>query len=164
MRHRRSGHVINISSIAGIVGYSFSSIYCASKFAMTGWSEALSSELEPFGIKVTVVHPGRFRTNFLDSSSMHNGDLKIPDYEQVSSESSSALEAANHQQAGDPKKFGAAIRQIVASAKPPIRFGAGTDATTTILGKADSLRETTEAWRELSASTDIKYQVSVVSH
>jgi hypothetical protein len=74
---------------------------------------------------IAPLHPGRFR---------------------------SALEAANHEQAGDLRKFVGAIRQTFASAKSPIRFGPGIDATTTILGNADSLRETTQAWRELSAS------------
>lgn len=156
MRQRRSGHVINISSIGGIVGYAFSSLYCSTKFAMAGWSESLSLELAPFGINVTVVHPGQFRTDFLDGSSMLRGDLDVPAYRDLSYEKARVLDAVNHKQAGDPVKFGQAIVTIASLEDPPIRFGVGTDAITTILGKSDSLRETTEAFRSLSAATDIE--------
>ncbi|MBX3573567.1 MAG: SDR family oxidoreductase [Mesorhizobium sp.] len=80
MRAHRSGHVITISSMVGLVGVDGGSVYCASKFAVAGWSEALSVELARFGIHATSVHPGYFRTDFLDRSSRRLADLSIDDY------------------------------------------------------------------------------------
>lgn len=155
MRKRGSGHVINVSSIGGIVGYAFSSIYCSTKFAMAGWSESLSLELESFGIHVTVVHPGQFRTDFLDGSSMLQGDLRVPEYSEYSAEKAAALDAVNHLQVGDPAKFGEAMVTLAAMENPPARLGAGTDAIKTFLGRSEALRENVEAFRSLMASTDI---------
>jgi NAD(P)-dependent dehydrogenase (short-subunit alcohol dehydrogenase family) len=155
MRKHGSGHVINVSSIGGIVGYATASLYCSTKFAMAGWSESLSLELESFGINVTVVHPGQFRTDFLDGSSMLRGDLHVPEYREHSAEKAAALDAVNHLQAGDPAKFGEAMVKLAAMENPPARLGAGTDAIETFLGRAEALRENVEAFRSLMASTDI---------
>jgi NAD(P)-dependent dehydrogenase (short-subunit alcohol dehydrogenase family) len=86
MRSQRHGHIVTISSISGIIGYDGSSIYCAAKFAVTGWSESLSLELGRFGIKATAVLPGQFRTDFLDPSSVQHGEIEIDDYRQSSAD------------------------------------------------------------------------------
>ncbi|MEX1827477.1 oxidoreductase [Luteibacter sp. CQ10] len=155
MRAQRSGHVLTISSTAGIIGFQGSSMYCATKFAVSGWSESLSQELAPFGIKATCVHPGPFRTDFLDSTSVFYGDLEIDDYREFSRARREALDKANHNQDGDPVKFGEAVVDLVAAANPPVRWVAGSNAFETVLGRADDLRDNALEWRELSTSTDI---------
>ncbi|WP_413726970.1 SDR family oxidoreductase [Sodalis sp. RH16] len=101
MRAQRSGHVITVSSTCGIAGFDGASIYCATKFAVSGWSESLSIELEPFGIKATCIHPGPFRTDFLESTSVSYGDLVVDDYQRSSRAKREALDNANHNQDGD---------------------------------------------------------------
>ncbi|WP_413743083.1 SDR family oxidoreductase [Sodalis sp. RH15] len=101
MRAQRSGHIITVSSTCGITGFDGASIYCATKFAVSGWSESLSIELEPFGIKATCIHPGPFRTDFLESTSVSYGDLVVDDYQRSSRAKREALDNANHNQDGD---------------------------------------------------------------
>lgn len=156
MRSQRAGHVITISSTTGITAFDGASIYCATKFAISGWSESLSIELARFGIKATCVHPGPFRTDFLDATSVHYGDVVIDDYRQSSDDKRKALDEANHHQSGDPRKFGQAILKLAEAEQPPARWGAGTNAFETLLARADALRGNALAWRELSQSTDIK--------
>jgi len=156
MRAQHSGHIINISSVAGIEGYDGSSIYCATKFAMSGWSESLSYELDRFGIKVTCVYPGRFRTDFLDRSSVAHADSPIQDYAEIRTARTQALDEANHTQAGNPAAFGQAIVELANLDNPPKWFGAGSDAVQIMFKKAESLQSNTEQWRKLSVSTDFK--------
>ncbi|NSY93884.1 SDR family NAD(P)-dependent oxidoreductase [Agrobacterium tumefaciens] len=155
MRTQRSGHVLTISSIAGLVGFPGSSIYCSSKFAVEGWSEALSAELEPFGIKATLIEPGRFRTDFLDSSSVSHTDVSIPDYTETAERRKAELDDGNHKQPGDPVKLAQAMLKVVASQHPPVRFAAGSDANEVVLSRLAALREEADAWRPLTLSTDI---------
>ncbi len=155
MRKQRSGLVMSIASLAGIVGIGMSSIYCSTKFALTGWSEALSQELAPFGIQAVVVCPGRFRTDFLDSSSVVHADLAIDDYLEMSAATRAALNAGNHQQKGDPVLFGKVMVELAHANHPPIRFAAGSDAVQVMMDKASSMKSTTTAWHAKSVSTDI---------
>jgi NAD(P)-dependent dehydrogenase (short-subunit alcohol dehydrogenase family) len=154
MRAARNGHIITISSIAGIEGFPGSSIYCATKHAVSGWSEALSNELAPLGINVTCVYPGRFRTDFLDASSVRHGDITLADYSTASLLRREALDNDNHRQLGDPIKLAAAIVEIVESQHPPIRFAAGSDAYACFLRVADRISISAEATKELSLGTD----------
>jgi len=154
LRAQRAGHIINISSIAGLTGIPGASIYCSSKFALEGWSEALGSEVSAFGIKVTAIEPGRFRTDFLDPTSVRFGDVRIADYEQSAAEHRAALEAANHQQAGGPVKLANAIVTLVRAAEPPVHFPAGSEAIRVMLDRAHQLHVEAEAWRALSLGTD----------
>lgn len=155
MRARRSGRVITISCIAGVVGFEGSSIYCAAKFAVYGWSESLTRELSRFGIKVTSVQPGYFRTDFLDESSVWLDDISIPDYTEFSERRRAQLGAVNHQQAADPKKFGTAIVELAGMAEPPAHFAAGTDAYDVVVSRAARDNAEALALKELSHSTDI---------
>lgn len=128
MRRQRSGHIFNIASIGGFMGFESSSIYCATKFAVEGFSESLALEVARFGIHVTVVEPGFFRTDFLDATSVRYGDKRIVDYDDPHGAPRTGYEAYNHRQPGDPAKLGRALVQIAELAKPPLRFTAGSDA------------------------------------
>lgn len=155
MRRQRSGHIFTLSSIAGFVSFSGSSIYSASKFALEGWMEGLSHELKPFGIGATLVEPGFFRTNFLDASSIGYGQFDIDDYAPYTAQLVERHRSMNHRQIGDPMKLARALVGLAESASPPLRYAAGSDAVEFALAKVDSFRANIEAWRSLSTSTDI---------
>jgi len=154
MRAQRSGHVITISSIAGMQGFEGSSIYCATKHAVSGWSEGLAREVAPFGIKVTCVYPGRFRTDFLDGSSVRYGDFAIEDYAAASARRRQTLDADNHRQIGDPRKFAAAMLALGKADNPPVWLATGSDALAVFGNKSAALTENLEHWKDLVLSTD----------
>ena len=154
MRQQRAGHVLNISSMAGIRGRAGTALYSASKFAVEGFSEGLAQELAPFGIRVTIVEPGAFRTDFLDGQSMRFGSQSIADYAAQSAELNAGFGARNHLQPGDPARLATVLLQLAAHPKPPLRFAAGSDAVTVIGAKIEALRGELEAWQGLSVTTD----------
>lgn len=154
MRHQRSGHIFNISSIGGIQGVGFASLYCATKFAVEGFSESLAQEVDQFGIKVTIVGPGYFRTDFLDASSVRYGEQPIGDYKAYSGQMQGGFQAHSHQQLGDPAKLGLCLVELAASDNPPLRFAAGSDAVQMVSDKLGQLGAELDAWRSLSESTD----------
>jgi len=154
MRAQRSGHILNISSIGGAVGFGGCPAYTSSKFAMEGFSEDLAIELKPFGISVTIVEPGFMKTDFLDSSSVKYGDQVIDDYASAVAEQQAHYGDRNHQQLGDPKKFGQALLTVVAATDPPLGFAAGSDAVAMSRGALERRLAVLEQWRELSESTD----------
>lgn len=156
MRAQRSGHVITISSIAGMEGFEGASIYCATKHAVSGWSEGLAREVAPFGIKVTCVYPGRFRTDFLDGTSVRYGDRAIEDYAEASSRHRQALDADNHRQIGDPGKFAAALLELVGTEGAPVWLPTGSDAYAVFANKSAALANNIEQWKELVISTDFQ--------
>lgn len=156
MRSQRSGHILTMSSIAGLVGFGGSSLYCATKFALEGWSESISQELAPFGIRATLIEPGKFRTDFLDVSSVAYGDVAIPDYAEFASSQRKSLEEFNHVQAGDPAKLGRAVVKLANTNEPPIRFAAGSEAYDVVTRRVKSMHEEAKAWRELTLSLDIE--------
>jgi NAD(P)-dependent dehydrogenase (short-subunit alcohol dehydrogenase family) len=140
--------------MVGLVGVEGGSVYCASKFAVTGWSEALSAELARFGIRTTAVHPGYFRTDFLDRSSVRHADLSLDDYRESTAAATKRRDAVNHRQAGNPEAFGRAMVALAAAEKPPVWFAAGSDALAVMRKKADGLRNNAEEWAALTGSTD----------
>jgi NAD(P)-dependent dehydrogenase (short-subunit alcohol dehydrogenase family) len=154
MRRQRSGHVFNISSIGGLLGGESGSIYCASKFAVEGFTESVAAEVQPFGIRMTIVEPGFFRTDFLDARSVRHADDPIADYAEASAAIRAFYDARSHNQAGDPAKLGEALVTLANAANPPVRWSAGTDAIAVVEGKAAGLKAELDAWRDLSASTD----------
>jgi len=154
LRRQRPGHIFTIASIAGITGGAGSTIYGATKFAVTGWSEGLAQELQPFGITVTVVHPGMFRTDFLDPSSVSHGELPIEDYRTTADDRRAWLDRMNHAQPGDPAQFGPAILQLVTMADPPVRVGLGSDAIAAFTERAEQLTGSVTDFGELTRSTD----------
>lgn len=154
MRQQRSGHVFNVSSMGGVLGMGGAALYCASKFAVEGFSESLAQEVAQFGIKVTLVEPGVFRTDFLDASSAVFGQRALDDYAAFTAKVKGASAAYNHQQTGNPAKLGAALVQLANSETPPLRYLAGSDAYQQVTGKLQKMLGEMEQWRELSYSTD----------
>ena len=150
LRAQNAGHVVNLSSVGGYRGVQGAGIYCSTKFAIEGISEALADEVAPFGIKVTIIEPGYFRTEFLSGDSVAYAATEIPAYANGMRE---FFEERNGKQEGDPEKLAAAVLQMVGEANPPLRLTLGRDAVTLLEAKIDSLRQGLEAWRELSEST-----------
>jgi NAD(P)-dependent dehydrogenase (short-subunit alcohol dehydrogenase family) len=153
-RGQRSGHIINMSSNGGFKGVAGASMYSSSKFAIEGFSESLAQEVAGFGIKITIVEPGAFRTSFLDEHSLKLGTSSIEDYTEYWSRAKAVFEERNGKQAGDPAKLGAAIVAIVEVKDPPLRFVAGPDALKVVDDKLRFVAEETTRWRTLSASTN----------
>jgi NAD(P)-dependent dehydrogenase (short-subunit alcohol dehydrogenase family) len=156
MRQQRSGHIINFSSLGGYRASAGWGIYCSTKFAVEGITEALHDELAPLGIHVTVVEPGFFRTDFMDNRSLDSTKKQIGDYESTVGKTRVFAVEGNHQQPGDPAKFAQALLKLVNAAKPPLRLPLGTDALERIMQKNAFVAEETARWRSLSTSTDFK--------
>lgn len=161
MREAHAGHVINLSSLAGVRGSAFSSIYCASKFAVEGFSEALAEELAPFGIRVTIVAPGPFRTDFLSTRSLRLGAGALAAYDPARDRIRASFEARNGRQAGDPARLAHAMITLVNDPQAPLRFVAGTAACHAALQKLDRMRADIASWRALSTGTDGTYADSL---
>jgi NAD(P)-dependent dehydrogenase (short-subunit alcohol dehydrogenase family) len=155
MRKQRSGHIITITSTAGIVAGETASAYAAAKFGAEGWMEALTPEVAPFGIKATVVEPGFFRTELLEPASTTWAELSIADYTERNSTIRAFWESMNGQQEGDPAKLAAALVQIVDQDDPPVRWVAGADAVASVEQKARDLLAQVDAYRDLSTSLAI---------
>lgn len=153
MRRQGAGRIINVSSMAGVVGYGTVSAYAASKFAVEGLSLSVAQEVERFGIKVTVVEPGFFRTDLLAPQSVVFGEIAVDGYD-----APAALKAHwqtyNGSQSGDPARLGKALVQIAAMESPPKQFYAGSDAVALITADLKARLADIEAHQALSASTD----------
>lgn len=154
MRRQRSGHVINFSSLGGYQAYMGWGVYGSTKFAVEGISEALHQELAPLGIKVTVVEPGFFRTDFLDDQSLVKTALELPDYAATVGVMRHYAEAANHAQPGNPAKLAEALLAVANAANPPLRLALGSDAVARIEAKNSAVEQELAQWRDLSLSTD----------
>ncbi|OBJ86343.1 short-chain dehydrogenase/reductase [Mycobacterium gordonae] len=154
MRAQRSGQIINISSVGGLLGSPGWGVYCSTKFAMEGFSEALAKEVRPLGIWVTIVEPGYFRTDFLDASSLGTEQTLIADYEPTVGAVRAHAADVNHAQPGDPLKAAAAIVDIASAAEPPVHLLLGTDCVAAVEAKIADLQADIEAWRHVSLSTD----------
>src|SRR2546426_10761013 len=155
MRKQRSGHIISISSGAGLVGFEFCSAYAASKFGLEGWMESLRPEVEPFGIHTTIVNPGFFRTKLLTKESMTLADWSIEDYAGRRAEQLKWWEAQNGQQPGDPTKLARALVRVAGEQSPPRRFIAGADAIALAEQKVADLKAQIDAYHELSTSLSL---------
>lgn len=154
MRQQRSGHVINVSSIGGFRAAAGYGIYCSTKFAIEGISEALYQELAPLGIQVTVVEPGYFRTDFLDATSIRESEKSLADYAETAGKRREQARMVNHQQPGDPEKLARALITIANAKQAPLRIQFGPDAVQAMEGKNALVKHELEAWRDLSLSTD----------
>lgn len=152
MRQQRSGHIMSISSGAGLSGFEFNSAYCAAKFGLEGWMEALQPEVAPFGISTTIVNPGFFRTDLLTQESTSYATPTIADYAGRHAERVQWYESMNGQQEGDPAKLARALLTIVGQEQPPRRFLAGADAIAIAEQKAKDLQQQANALRDLSTS------------
>lgn len=143
-RRQKSGHIIQISSHGGVKAFPGFGIYNASKFALEGMSEALAAEVAPLGIKVSIIEPGPFRTNFADVS-FKNAQVIIQDYEQTSGIFRERMKQVNGRQEGDPAKAARAIINLTDEEKPSLRLPLGKIAVTSIRSKIDSLTRDLEA-------------------
>jgi len=154
MRQQHAGHIISISSTAGLVGFEFGSAYAASKFGVEGWMESLHAEVAPFGINTTIVNPGFFRTELLTEQSTNYAAPSIEDYDERRAKQLEFWKAQNGRQSGDPAKLARALISIAGLEPPPRRFIAGTDAVATAEQVAADLKAQTDAHRDLSTSLD----------
>src|SRR4051794_22041802 len=155
MREQRAGHIVTITSTAGIVGGETASSYAAAKFGAEGWMEALAPEVAPFGIKTTLVEPGFFRTELLNPASTTWAELEIDDYAQRNAAIRPWWESMNGKQEGDPAKLAAALVEILGQDDPPARWVAGTDAVAAVEQEARDLLAQVDAFRDLSTSLAI---------
>jgi NAD(P)-dependent dehydrogenase (short-subunit alcohol dehydrogenase family) len=156
MRQQRVGHIIAISSGAGLMGFEFNSAYCAAKFGLEGWMEALQSEVAPFGIHTTIVNPGFFRTELLTPESTTYAEPSIEDYAERHAARREWYEAQNRQQAGDPAKLAQALLTIARQEPPPRRFIAGADAIAIAEQVVADLQAQIDAYRDLSRSLAVE--------
>lgn len=156
LRRQRSGHIVNISSVGGYQAFIGWGVYCSTKFAVEGISEALHQELAPLGIRVTVVEPGFFRTDFLDEQSLIKTELELSDYDDTVGKMRKFAEGANHAQPGDPLKFAEAMFALVNAPNPPQRLAMGSDTVAVVGEKNRFVGAELAEWKELSISTDFK--------
>jgi len=152
MRKRKSGHIINLSSIAGLIGSPGWGIYNASKFAIEGLTQALYHEVINLGIKVTMIEPGAIRTNFL-AGSLKSSEVIIDDYADTSGKRRTTLAGNNGKQPNDPEKVVAAIYDIVQMDSPPMRLILGKDAYDRASQNLEQLKSDFEAMKEVTFST-----------
>jgi len=152
MRGQRSGLVVTVSSTAGVTGGEFTSAYAASKFALEGWSESLTPEIAPFGIRTMLVEPGFFRTELLTQDSTRYPEPTIDDYAERTRQTVTAWRGMDGQQGGDPAKLARALVQLTHSHEPPLRWAAGADAVAAFEQKAHLLLAQADAHRDLSSS------------
>ncbi|MFD6756164.1 oxidoreductase [Micromonospora gifhornensis] len=154
MRSQRSGRILNVSSLGGFSSSAGFGIYCSTKFAVEGISEAMRAELAGLGIAVTLVEPGYFRTDFLDDRSLLTEGTVIDDYAGTAGAVRGAVPGLNHAQPGDPVKGAAAFLTLADAANPPVRAQLGSDCLQELENKITQLRTESEAWRDLALSTD----------
>ncbi|WP_235623899.1 SDR family NAD(P)-dependent oxidoreductase [Mycolicibacterium goodii] len=153
MRKRRTGHIINFSSVGGFAGSIGWGVYNGTKFAVEGISEALALELAPLGIQVTIVEPGYFRTDFLDGSSLQFAATALEDYAETSGQMRDRAQAVSHQQPGDPRAGARVVVDIGGRADAPLRLPLGADAVERIEAKLKSVAANLDQVRQQSIST-----------
>jgi NAD(P)-dependent dehydrogenase (short-subunit alcohol dehydrogenase family) len=153
MRKQRSGRIINVSSLAGIVGFKHCGAYSAAKFAVEGLSASVTQEVEPFGIKIVVVEPGFFRTDLLDVHNAKYAGSSIEDYA-PEGKAEDMWSGYNGKQQGDPAKLGDVLVKIAGMENPPKQFVAGSDALAVVKPALEARLEELRAYGDLSKSTD----------
>jgi NAD(P)-dependent dehydrogenase (short-subunit alcohol dehydrogenase family) len=152
-RQRRRGHIINITSMGGFITMPGIAYYCGSKFALEGLSEVMGKELAPFGIAVTAVAPGSFRTDWAGRS-MQRSPRDIADYDEVFDPIRQARQEKSGKQLGDPQKAARAILQLIESEKPPAHLLLGSDALSLVRAKLAELSAEMDVWEAVTRSTD----------
>ncbi|OCQ97729.1 short-chain dehydrogenase/reductase [Nostoc sp. MBR 210] len=171
MRQQRSGHILNMSSAACFMAGAGGGIYISSKLALEGISGCLANEVAHLGIKVTMVEPGAFSTDFFNKSHVLV-ETKIPEYQPIIKDMSQWIKDVKEQKIkliGDPKKAALAMIKVVDSDVPPLRLALGSDAVEAIDGALQFIKEGLDAWKEVSTSTDFdevvtdKMQVAAVN-
>jgi NAD(P)-dependent dehydrogenase (short-subunit alcohol dehydrogenase family) len=153
MRKRRRGHIINISSICGLAPYASLGYYCGAKFAVEGLSECLAIEVEPLGIKVTLVEPSGFRTNWAGSSA-NEVSVEIADYAATAGAVRRELREQSGKQPGDPVRAASAIIEAVEAANPPLHLLLGKDALRLANEKLNAMRRDFDSWQDVTVGAD----------
>jgi NAD(P)-dependent dehydrogenase (short-subunit alcohol dehydrogenase family) len=153
MRARRSGTILNVSSIAGRLAAPGSGYYSATKFAIEGMSDALRKEVAPLGIRVTIVEPGAFRTDFAGRS-LHQAKANIADYAPTAGPRRKENDKTDGTQPGDPDGAARALIKVVAGSALPARLLLGSDAVRIVADELDAQRHEIDAWKDVSTSTD----------
>jgi NAD(P)-dependent dehydrogenase (short-subunit alcohol dehydrogenase family) len=153
MRKRRRGHIVNVTSMGGFITMPGITFYCGSKFALEGISEALGKEVAGFGIRVTALAPGQFRTDWAGRS-MDRTARSIADYDAVMDPIRAARQAKSGHQPGDPARAAQALLALVEAPNPPTRLFLGEDALGLVGQKLDDMRTEIAAWDALSRSTN----------
>ncbi|GGE96509.1 oxidoreductase [Flavobacterium limi] len=154
MRANKSGHIFNISSVGGYVGnFPGWGIYCSTKFAVAGLTESLSAEVKEFGVNVTLVYPGYFRTDFLKDSSLLLPENPIAEYKAVRESESAHKDSINENQPGDPEKLADALIKVSQDQNPPLHLFLGEDAFNMANQKIASIQGELEKWKSVSVST-----------
>lgn len=152
-RERRAGHIFNIASVAGVIGFPGCGLYAASKFALEGMTEALATEVAPFGIRVTIVEPGAFRTNF-SGGSQRQAQSVIDAYVGTPSAYTRANIGKHHgRQPGDPAKAAAAIIAAFEAPVAPLRLALGADAVGMLRGAYEGKLKQLAEWERVSSAT-----------
>src|SRR5438309_7821353 len=154
IRKQRSGHIISISSGAGLIGFEFCSAYAASKFGLEGWMESLRPEVEPFGIHTTIVNPGFFRTELLTPESTNFAGTEIDDYAERRAAQTEYWTSQNGRQSGDPAKLARALLTVASEEPPRRRFIAGADSIGSTEQKVAGLQADIALNRERFISLD----------
>jgi NAD(P)-dependent dehydrogenase (short-subunit alcohol dehydrogenase family) len=153
MRQRRAGHLMAVTSMGGLMAVPGMSAYCASKFAVEGMLESLRKEVAAFGIRVTAIEPGSFRTDWAGRS-MTRAQRSIPDYDELFDPIRRARQAASGNQLGDPAKAAQAVLAIVDADEPPAHLVLGSDALRLISAARSAFDEDIRKWETVSRSTD----------
>jgi len=157
MRRQRSGHIINIASIGGLVGFPAVGFYNATKFAVDGLSESLAKETAPLGIKVTVIAPSGFRTDWAGRSA-NNSKIVIEDYAATAGQNKNNIRGYSGNQPGDPERAAKAIIAVVESENPPLRLLLGVGALNGARNKLKELQRDFDAWEETTRGADFPKQ------
>lgn len=152
MREQKSGHILNLTSIGGLASVGGFALYCATKFAVEGFSEALRDEVKPLGIKVTIIEPGAFRTEFAGASNVRPAQ-QIEDYKPVIEPIQQYLYGNDGKQPGDPRKAAEAMIEAVESDNPPLRLMLGADAYGLWEKKLSEMQAEFADWRKIGEST-----------
>jgi len=153
MRARRRGHIINFSSLGGLVAFAATGYYHATKFAVEALSESLAHEVAPLGIKVTIVEPGAFRTDWAGKSLVESKTV-IEDYADTAGKRRTQTRASSGKQPGDPVRGAEAVIAAASAEAPPLRLLLGASALQVAYNRLDSLRANFDAWRETTIGTD----------
>lgn len=153
LRAQKAGHILNLSSIAGLVGGQGLSYYNLTKFAVEGFSEGLAAEMKPFGVHVTLIEPGPFRTDFLGRSAAI-AEQRIPDYDATAGTARRYFETENGKQKGDPQRAVEAMIAVVDADRPPLRLLLGSVALGRVEKKLENWRAELEEWRGVTLGAD----------
>ncbi|WP_431282766.1 oxidoreductase [Humitalea sp. 24SJ18S-53] len=154
MRRQKAGRILNFSSIGGYAASPGWGVYCSTKFAVEGLSEALAIELKPLGIHVTAIEPGYFRTDFLDGASLKVSQAQIADYHATAGAMRGFAAQANHAQPGDPARLAQVVVDFAEASDPPVRLPLGSDTVAKIEEKNAATAALLAQWRAVSVSTD----------